>query len=374
MIDKDGADRPTRVDRAFPDTGPGQPARPKVAFYHATLPRSAGRKGGVEAAVHRLANALVARGNVDLTVFSSGEPPADALYTHRRVLDRSNRSQLTRLFLSPVLLNRVSFGDADVVHLHGDDWFFLARGRASVRTMYGSAWHEARTATKLKRKLSQAAVFLLEKVAVRLATVNVSIGRETRDLYGADHIVGMSVDRDIYRPAAKADAPTILFVGGWGERKRGAFMYQTFVDHVLPANPAARLLMITDHCPDHPAVTWLRDQSDADLAAAMARAWVFGYPSVYEGFGIAYIEAMACGTAIVTTDNAGARDVLEDGRYGDIVGDADFGPALVRMLADAPRRTAFERDGIAHVDKYAIDSIAAANEAIYREAVDKWRS
>jgi len=368
MMDQEQAAAP---DSGRPTSGT---SRLKVAFYHATLPRTAGRKGGVEAAVHRLANALVERGNVDLVVYSSGEPPADARYEHRRVLDRSNASQLTRLFVSPFLLNRLPFDDADVVHLHGDDWFFVARGRASVRTMYGSARHEARTATNLKRKLSQAAVYLLEKLAVRLATVNVSIGRETREIYGADHVIGMSVDQAIYRPAAKSDAPTVFFVGGWGERKRGEFMYRTFVEEVLPKVPDARLLMVTDHCPDHPQVTWLRDQSDADLALAMARSWVFGYPSVYEGFGIAYIEAMACGTAIVTTENAGARDVLEDGRYGDIVDDAGFGPALVRMLRDPVRREALQRDGLAHVDKYAIDTIAAANEGVYREAISKWRS
>jgi len=351
----------------------GQPARkPKVAFYHATLPKTAGRKGGVEAAVHRLANALVARDNVELTVFSSGEPPADALYAHRRVLDKFNRSQLTRLFISPLLLNRLPFDDADVVHLHGDDWFFVKRGRPSVRTMYGSAWHEARTAKKLKRKLSQALVFVLEKLAVRLATVNVSIGQQTSDIYGADHVIGMSVDRAIYRPAEKSETPTVFFVGGWTERKRGEFMFQTFVDQVLPAMPDAQLLMVSDYCPPHPSVTWLRDQSDADLAAAMARAWVFGYPSLYEGFGIAYIEAMACGTAIVTTDNAGAQDVLEHGKYGDIVPDPEFGPALLRLLSDSSRRTTLERQGLAHVDKYAIDSIAAANEAVYREAIQKW--
>lgn len=340
----------------------------KVAIYHATLPRSAGRKGGVEAAVHRLANSLAGRDDIDLTVYSSGTAPDDARYAHVSILNWSNKRQLTRLLLSPFLLNFQRFGSADVVHLNGDDWFLFRRPFATVRTMYGSALHEARTASTLKRRLMQRLVFQLEKFAIHLATRTVAIGRETEELYGTDTIIGMSVDRDTYLPGLKTDHPSIFFVGGWSERKRGQFMYDSFIETVLPQVPDARLYMVTDVERPHPSVTFLKKLSDAELAHHLARSWVFAYPSLYEGFGIAYIEAMACGTPIVTTPNAGAADVLDEGRYGSIVDDALFGEEIIALLRDPIRRTAMIEQGRARAEYYDERMIAEQNIAVYRQA------
>ena len=78
----------------------------------------------------------------------------------------------------------------------------------------------------------------------------------------------------------------------------------------------------------HPSVTLHVHPDDATLAALLAEAWVFCYPSIYEGFGIPYIEAMAAGTAIVTSPNAGAGEVLKNGRYGIICDDDHFADDL----------------------------------------------
>jgi phosphatidylinositol alpha-mannosyltransferase len=343
----------------------------KVAIYHATLPRSAGRKGGVEAAVHRLANSLTGRDDIDLTVYSSGTAPDDARYAHVSILNQSNKRQLTRLLLSPFLLNFQRFGKADVVHLHGDDWFLFRRPFATVRTMHGSALHEARTASTLKRRLMQRLVFRLEKLATRLATLTIANGRETEELYGTDTTIGMSVDRDTYLPAPKTDHPSVFFVGGWSERKRGSFMYDTFINTVLPHVPDARLYMVTDVEHPHPSVTFLKNLTDAELAHHLARSWVFAYPSLYEGFGIAYIEAMACGTPVVTTPNAGAADVLADGRYGSIVDDGRFGHEIVAVLRDPEQRAAMAEQGRKRAACYDERAIADQNISVYRQAVQQ---
>lgn len=340
----------------------------KVAIYHATLPQAAGRKGGVEAAVHRLANSIADRPDIDLTVYSSGDAPADARYAHVSILNWSNRRQLTRLLLSPLLLNFQSFGGADVVHLNGDDWFLFRRPFATVRTMYGSARDEARTASTLKRRLMQNLVFRLEQLAIRLATRTIAIGRETEEIYHTDTVIGMSVDRTVYRPTPKTEHPSVFFVGGWSERKRGRFMYDAFVNLVLPRVPDAKLYMVTDVERPHSAVTFLKKLSDAELAHHLARSWVFAYPSLYEGFGIAYIEAMACGTPIVTTPNSGAADVLDNGRYGSIVEDDDFGARIVALLRDAPGRRTMIAHGTQRADRYDERAIAEQNMAVYRDA------
>jgi len=68
----------------------------------------------------------------------------------------------------------------------------------------------------------------------------------------------------------------------------------------------------------------------------LARTDVFAFSSIYEGFGLTIVEAMAMGVPIVATDCPyGPRDILDNGRYGELVqiGDIDgFSRAILNVL------------------------------------------
>lgn len=51
---------------------------------------------------------------------------------------------------------------------------------------------------------------------------------------------------------------------------------------------------------------------DTDLAALYASCKVFAYPSLYEGFGLPVIEAMACGAPVVTTNNSAMSEIAKE--------------------------------------------------------------
>lgn len=76
--------------------------------------------------------------------------------------------------------------------------------------------------------------------------------------------------------------------------------------------------------------------SPDQLPDAYRAADVFVMPSTGEGFGIAFLEAMACGTPAVGLAAGGATDALGDGELGAAVAEADLTDTLARML-DAPR-------------------------------------
>ena len=78
---------------------------------------------------------------------------------------------------------------------------------------------------------------------------------------------------------------------------------------------------------------------DQDLPALYSLARVFAFPSWYEGFGVPVLEAMACGTPVVTADNSSLPEVV--GRAGLMVDAADtdaLALALFRLLTEEDLR------------------------------------
>ncbi len=345
---------------------------PRVLILHTTLPESGRKPGGVEIAVHRLSNALVDIG-VPVTVASLTPAPADARYVHRHLFPRSwwlRDSRFGRLVVLPALLNVIRLSGADVVHYHGDDWFVIRRPRATVRTLHGSALREAQRATRWPRRLVQYALFPLEKLAARLATVSVAVGTDAAELHGLRRVIGNGVDSTLFTPGPKSAVPELLYVGTWEGRKRGRWMYETFVSRIAPRHPDVVLRFISDkEPPPHPRVRYERFPSDVELARAYREAWVFVLPSTYEGFGIPYLEAMSSGTAVVASPNTGASELLDKGRYGMLVNDDAFADTVLRLIDDAPARERLVAAGLERAREYSWSAVARAYLSVYRDAL-----
>jgi glycosyltransferase involved in cell wall biosynthesis len=114
-------------------------------------------------------------------------------------------------------------------------------------------------------------------------------------------------------------------------------------------------------------VRWLGEVSDAELARLYRGARCVAYPSLYEGFGIPVLEAMACGTPVVTTRGTAMEEVADGAAV--LVDARD--PA---ELAAGIERAAAERDqlvprGLERARAFRWDAVAAATVAVYREAV-----
>jgi glycosyltransferase involved in cell wall biosynthesis len=73
--------------------------------------------------------------------------------------------------------------------------------------------------------------------------------------------------------------------------------------------------------------------SRADVMKHLRASHVFALVSTHEGFSHALLEAMQAGVPVLATDVGGNREVLEDGRCGQLLGDASP-PAIARALRD----------------------------------------
>lgn len=341
-------------------TGP----RLRIAMTSFYLPSDS--KIGVGYVAHRLANALVERGHA-VTMFSPCARPDDARYDHRLV-ELHGR---WRTFRWGWAVARLDLRGFDVVHCHGDNHLRAPwRSPPVIRTMHGSCLSEAFRIHGAREKLRMLALAVTEVVGSSTARRTIAVSTATRrDYPWIRRVIPNGVDRSAFHPGVKESRPTIVFVGTYEQRKRGRLLMEVFEREVRPAVPDAVLWMVCSDAPPAPGVEVLGRLSDAELADRYRRAWVFCLPSSYEGFGVPYIEAMSSGTAVVATPNIGAREVLDDGRYGEIVEPAALGAALVRLLTDEGARHAAAEAGRRRSEEFDERRVVSLYEGVYSEVL-----
>lgn len=339
----------------------------RIGLFHASLPQPGRKPGGVEVFVHRLGQELSQAGH-EVTMLSYADPPADSLYRHRPLSpSRFADSQLARLTVVPVLLNWADTSGLDLLHLHGDDWFYVRRRIPTMRTFHGYAPYEARYGTRPRLRARQLVTWPLEALASRLATVSYAGTQGVPPpLYRVDGVLPYGAVVPTSAAEAKSAAPSVLFVGTWGGRKRGKLLKEAFERHVLPAYPDAELWMVSDRCEESAHVRWFHAPPDGELADLFRRAWAFCLPSSYEGFGIPYLEAMGAGTPVVATPNPGSRMIIGDSGSGVLAADDELGPSLVRVLGEPELRTSLIEAGRKRAADFTWDKVLEAHENAYR--------
>ncbi len=91
----------------------------------------------------------------------------------------------------------------------------------------------------------------------------------------------------------------------------------------------------------------------ADLPVLYSMATVFGFPSMYEGFGFPPLEAMACGCPVVASDRASIPEISGSAAlYADPTNARLFADALYRVLTDDSLRAAMIEEGYRQVSTY----------------------
>ncbi len=109
----------------------------------------------------------------------------------------------------------------------------------------------------------------------------------------------------------------------------------------------------------------------ADVPAFYNLAEVFVFPSLYEGFGLPPLEAMACGTPVVAANVSSIPEVVGDAGLLVDPNDAEgLAEALGRVLNDATLRQDLRRRGLARAAGFSWDRAARETLAVYRQALE----
>jgi glycosyltransferase involved in cell wall biosynthesis len=109
--------------------------------------------------------------------------------------------------------------------------------------------------------------------------------------------------------------------------------------------------------------------ADEDLPALYRAARAFVYPSLFEGFGLPPLEAMACGTPVVTSDVSSLPEITGDAAL--LIDPNDEGAlanALIEVVNNDRLRAELREKGIAQAEKFTWRDAAEKTLRLYREA------
>jgi glycosyltransferase involved in cell wall biosynthesis len=129
----------------------------------------------------------------------------------------------------------------------------------------------------------------------------------------------------------------------------------------LKRSPAAGQIVLTGYLSDH------------ELAGLYSSCAAFVYPSVYEGFGLPPLEAMACGAPVISSRIPAIQEVLSSaGRLFDPDNTRELTVLLIELLSSAAARENFSAAGIKRAAEFSWSQTARATREVYDEAIKRF--
>jgi glycosyltransferase involved in cell wall biosynthesis len=193
-------------------------------------------------------------------------------------------------------------------------------------------------------------------------------------------VIGEAVDRD-FMSSTHADtppsdtAPYLLAMGAGEPRKNVARVIEGFlrvadrIDHrllLVGAPWRGRRASLPSDGPHIDRIQDLGAVTNAQLAELYRHAAAFIYPSLYEGFGLPVLEAMASGTPVITS-RAGSLEEIAGvaALYVDPLDTSAIANAILELVGDPVRRSALAAAGLARVGLFSWDEAARQTIEVY---------
>lgn len=241
-------------------------------------------------------------------------------------------------------------GSADVVH--GPNYRVPPTSRASsVVSVHDVSFEHGPPIGSRAGRAHGRSVRAAVRAGAWIHTDSEYVAGEVRDIYSIEPHRVVTVPLGVRLPQAgphtAPGAPYVLALGA-ADRRKGLTTLVAAFDALASTNRGLRLIHAgpdgnasgdladaVDRSPHRDRILRLGWVDDSARAALLARAAAVAYPSLYEGFGLVVLEAMAAGRPVVTTPVAAIPEAAGDGALYVEAGDADaLAGALQRVLED----------------------------------------
>jgi glycosyltransferase involved in cell wall biosynthesis len=173
----------------------------------------------------------------------------------------------------------------------------------------------------------------------------------------------------------------VLFVGTLEPRKNIGLLLQAF-SRLLAERPQDDVHLVvaggqgwgdggsaaTMEAPDmRPRVIFTGFVEDDDLPDLYRGAQMFVYPSLYEGFGLPVVEAMACGTPVITSNCSSLPEVAGDAAVLiDPTRPDDLAAAMSALMSSGALHEELRWKGLARAKEFTWEAVARKTMEVYR--------
>jgi glycosyltransferase involved in cell wall biosynthesis len=359
--------------------------------------RSAGIHGYIHGSLAHLAAAAPADWRFTALVGRENRLTFDGIAMRRTRLDTEN--PLRRILWEQVA-QPFALGGFDLVH----EMAFVSPlwlSRPSVVTVYDLSFiHYPQVLSAARRLYLRLFTALSCRRARRVIAISHSTARDTAASFGIPaeriDVAAPGYDAVAYRPLPAADCAAFraarnlperfwLFVGTLEPRKNLPMLLEAYA--ALPEHDRLPLVLAGgkgwDYAPIFAAIELFRLQDCVtlpgyipaqDLPLWYNSAEVLVYPSVFEGFGLPVLEAMACGTPVIVSDASSLPEVVGDaGMCLPPHDPAAWTEALRRAAQDESWRTQAAERGRAAATRYTWAETARQTIFSYRRALQHTR-
>ncbi len=261
--------------------------------------------------------------------------------------------------------------------------------------------------TRMNFRLWQAKSWLAKHQANRVMTISAAsaddltallkIKRDKIDVIteGADAVFQpvtdsgrLSAVRQKYRIAERA--PLLVYVGGFSRPKNVIRLIEA-MSAILDQVPDTHLALVgrttgarfwdnVDKLQDGvrrdrritDRIVFTGEIDDGDLAVLLSAAEALVFPSLWEGFGMPAVEAMACGTPVLSSNRGNLPEVVGDGGlFFDPMSSAELASRATQLLCNPDLRSRLSRNAVKQAAGFGWDRGAALAEACFLKAVEK---
>ncbi len=200
------------------------------------------------------------------------------------------------------------------------------------------------------------------------------VRERARDVLDLDpariHVVPLAIDHTVFRTALEEREPIILYPARGWPHKNHARLFKAFAS-LRETRPQLRLILTgagLDRLEPLPeGVESLGEVPASQLASLYRRAACLVYPSLYEGFGIPPLEAMACGCPVAASNAGAIPEVCGDAAV--LFDPTDLEAMAAAMLEADTRRDELTSLGLERAAQFTWDATARRHDEVYREAV-----
>ncbi|MGH9336409.1 MAG: glycosyltransferase family 4 protein, partial [Vicinamibacteria bacterium] len=135
---------------------------------------------------------------------------------------------------------------------------------------------------------------------------------------------------------------------------------------------AKDLLQTMERLPHGNRIERLGYVAEEDLAALYSNAELFVYPSLYEGFGLPVIEAMACGAPVLTSNTSSLAEIADGAAVLVDPHDVEqIAEGMGRALSDEIGRERLVASGLARARSFSWERTTRETLAVYEEALER---